>query len=76
LTEANLSGANVRGSDLAETRLTQTNLAGADLSLVTNLSSDNLKTALIDRKTKLPDNLEIQWISETEFECTESAGEE
>jgi len=48
-------------------------LTGADLSLVTNLSGDNLKTARIDRKTKLPDNLEVQWISETEFECTESA---
>jgi hypothetical protein len=30
-----------------------------------------LKTALIDRKTKLPDNLEVQWTSETEFECTD-----
>jgi uncharacterized protein YjbI with pentapeptide repeats len=76
LTEANLSGANVRGSDLGETRLTRTNLAGADLSLATNLSSDNLKTALIDRKTKLPDNLAVTWTSETEFECTESAVEE
>ena len=70
LTEANLSGANIRGSDLAETRLTGTNLKGADLSLTTNLTSDNLKTALIDRKTKLPDNLEVTWTSETEFECT------
>jgi uncharacterized protein YjbI with pentapeptide repeats len=76
LTEANLSGANVRGSDLAETRLTQTNLAGADLSLATNLTRDNLKSAHIDRETKLPDNLEVQWTSETEFECTESAKEE
>ena len=76
LTEANLSGANIRGSDMGETRLIQTNLAGADLTLATNLTSENLKTALIDRKTKLPENLEIQWISETEFECTESASEE
>jgi hypothetical protein len=30
-----------------------------------------LKTALIDRKTKLPDNLEVQWTSENEFECTD-----
>ena len=68
-----MCSSDLRGSDLGETRLTRTNLAGADLSLTTNLSSDNLKTALIDRKTKLPDNLEVQWISETEFVCTESA---
>lgn len=73
MTGADLSGANIRGSDLGETRLAQTNLAGADLTLVTNLSSENIQTALIDRKTKLPDNLTIEWISETEFKCTESA---
>jgi len=36
---------------------------------VVNLSPKELTLAIIDKKTKVPDNLEIHWFSDETFEC-------
>jgi uncharacterized protein YjbI with pentapeptide repeats len=59
LKEANLSGAdfteaNFRGSDFKNANLSGTILRGADLTDVTNLTREQLATAILDDQTKLP----------------------
>lgn len=79
LSEANLRGANLRWSDLQNANLTSANLTRADLmktdlrkanlTNVKNLSCEQLHSAFIDKSTKLPEYIDISWISETEYEC-------
>lgn len=59
LSEANLTGAylgkaNLRDANLNGTILEKANLEGADLTGVRGLTSGQLKTAIVDRKTQLP----------------------
>jgi hypothetical protein len=38
---------------------------------VVNLSPKEVTMAIIDEKTRVPDNLEIHWTSDETFECKE-----
>ncbi|MGV7221200.1 MAG: pentapeptide repeat-containing protein [Nitrospinales bacterium] len=79
LTEANLSGADLTSSVISEGVLKHANLEdaeldeaylhGADLSGALNLTPDQIESAFIDRETKVPDYIEINWTSETGFTC-------
>ena len=83
LTEANLSGADLTSSVISEGILKQANfedaeldeayLHGADLSGALNLTPDQVESAYIDRDTKVPEYIEINWTSETGFTCKERA---
>lgn len=66
LSEANLNGANLEDADF-----TDAYLCGVDLSQVLNLTCDQLELANLDRDTRLPDYIQITWLSDTNFECTE-----
>jgi len=59
-----LAGANFKDTSLSETKLT-----GVDLSQVLNLSPEEITLAIIDKKTKVPDYLEIVWISDETHDC-------
>ena len=64
LVEADLSGANMEDAELEDAYLNAANLEG-----VINLTADQLDLAVLDKETKLPDNIEITWIDEELFEC-------
>ena len=64
LSEANLKGANLEDADF-----TDAYLCGVDLSQVLNLTCDQLEPANLDRDTRLPDYIQITWLSDTSFEC-------
>ena len=66
LIEANLKGANLEDADF-----TDAYLAGSDLSQALNLTCDQLELANLDRDTRLPDYIQITWLSDTHFECKE-----
>jgi uncharacterized protein YjbI with pentapeptide repeats len=66
LSEANLNGANLEDADF-----TDAYLCGVDLSQVLNLTCDQLELANLDRDTRLPDYIQITWVSDTVFECKE-----
>ena len=81
---ANLSGASLKGAQLSAADLRWTHLAGADfegaelletklkgtdLSGSLNIDPEELATAILDEKTKIPDYLEVIWTSEDTFEC-------
>jgi len=51
---ADFTGANFRGADFKNANLSGTILRGADLTDVTNLTREQLATAIIDDQTKLP----------------------
>ncbi|SVE47569.1 uncharacterized protein METZ01_LOCUS500423, partial [marine metagenome] len=71
LSESNLRKATLTGANFKDARLLETKLTGVDLSQVVNLSPKEVTLAIIDKKTKVPDNLEIHWISDETFECKE-----
>ena len=66
LSEATLNGANLEDADFTEAYL-----CGVDLSQVLNLTCDQLELAYLDRDTRLPDYLQITWVSDTVFKCKE-----
>lgn len=55
LAGADASGAVFRGSDFANANLQDTRLIGADLTDAKNLTVAQLRSAIIDETTKLPD---------------------
>ncbi|WP_281301153.1 MULTISPECIES: pentapeptide repeat-containing protein [unclassified Iodidimonas] len=57
LENANLSKASLVGANLKNTRLKGTILKGADLSDVRNLTEEQIKQAITDEETILPDYL-------------------
>ena len=61
ISHSNLLGADLSGVDIR----------GARLVYVENLECHQLNSAKIDRKTKLPDHIQITWISGSDFECAE-----
>ena len=81
LTEANLSGANLTSSIISEGILKNANLEdaeledafmhGTDLSGAINLTPDQIESAYIDKETKVPEYIEINWTSETGYSCRE-----
>jgi uncharacterized protein YjbI with pentapeptide repeats len=65
LTRANLSGADFtnaifRGADFRDATLDGTILKGADLTDAKNLTSSQLKKAVLDEATKLPEGFSIK----------------
>ena len=66
LSEANLNGANLEDADFTEAYL-----CGVDLSQTLNLTCDQIDLAYLDRDTRLPDHIQITWLSDTAFECKE-----
>ena len=66
LSEAKLNGANLENADFTEAYL-----CGVDLSQVLNLTCDQLELAYLDRATRLPEYIQITWVSDTVFECKE-----
>lgn len=64
LSEATLNGANLENADFTETYL-----CGVDLSQTLNLTCDQLELAYLDRETRLPGYIQINWLSDSAFEC-------
>jgi uncharacterized protein YjbI with pentapeptide repeats len=58
LCRADLSGADLRGASLASAFLKRTDLAGADLSTARGLTAAQIREALGDDRTRLPENIE------------------
>lgn len=71
-TGAVLSEADLRGANLENAEFEDAYLNGADLSGATNLTCDQIDLAYLDKDTRLPDNIRIQWISDDQFECCEN----
>jgi hypothetical protein len=69
ISESNLRKANLAGANFKDVKLSETKLTGVDLSKVVNLSPKEVSLAIIDKKTKVPDSLEIFWTSDDTFEC-------
>lgn len=84
LEEANLMVANLTNADLSDTKLINskmtgpnlqsatlfnTNLKGADLGGAKNLTCQQLQSAEIDRKTKLPDYIKVTWADDDTYTC-------
>ena len=69
---ANLESANLESSNLNFADLNETNLKSANLRKVGSLTCEQIKRAIINKKTKIPKHLEIVWKSENEFECREN----
>ena len=62
----------MRGADFAEAQLEGTDFSSADLGLVTNFTSEQANATIIDKKTKLPDHLLVDWIDDTTFKFRET----
>lgn len=60
LDRANLSETSFNNVDFNKTSLFSTNLSGADLKSVENLTFEQLSKAIIDKNTSLPEDLENQ----------------
>jgi uncharacterized protein YjbI with pentapeptide repeats len=71
LSEANLAAAYLSSALMQGAHLQSANLNQAVLRYSMNLTSEQIQSAKIDRKTKVPNYLEIHWVSETEFSCEE-----
>ena len=71
LYEANLEAAYLSSALMQGTDLQFANLNQAVLRYSMNLTPDQVQSAKIDRKTKVPHYLKIHWDSETEFRCEE-----
>jgi uncharacterized protein YjbI with pentapeptide repeats len=57
LAGADLSNADLRGADLRDANLRGTILHGADLTGVRNLTARQLREAIVDERTKLPEDV-------------------
>ena len=57
---ANLQGANLEKANLRDARLQGANLRGVDLANVRNLTKEQIASAMMDEKTRLPDYLKAQ----------------
>jgi len=62
LTGADFTNAILRGADLKDAILDGTVLKGADLSGARNLTISQLRKAILDEKTKLPEGLSLSQI--------------
>ncbi|MHB8069971.1 MAG: pentapeptide repeat-containing protein [Desulfobaccales bacterium] len=60
LTNSNLTGANLGGANMADAWLEKTCLKGANLMGVSGLTEEQIKSAIIDENTKIPDYLKIK----------------
>jgi len=70
-TSAVLSEATLNGANLEDADFTEAYLCGVDLSQALNLTCDQLELAYLDRETRLPDYIQIKWLTDSTFECQE-----
>ena len=61
--------ANMKMGQFADAILKGANLKGADLSEAEDLTCSQVQSATIDRNTKLPSNLCIEWNPDDTFQC-------
>ena len=66
---ANLQKADLRHANLMKADLLNADLRETDLSAAKHLQCEQLKSAIINQKTKLPSYLKISWISESSYKC-------
>ena len=66
---AGLQVANLSSGVLKNSNLKGADLKGANLRYTTGLTKDQIESALIDRNTRLPSYLKVEWKSENEFKC-------
>ena len=57
LSEADAANSSFRGADFENTNLRGTKLQGADLRDARNLTEEQIRSAVIDERTRLPDHL-------------------
>ncbi len=69
LSYAVICEADLRRADLGEADLTETYLHGADLSEAFNLTAEQVESAYIDKETKFPQYIEVEWVSDKAFVC-------
>jgi uncharacterized protein YjbI with pentapeptide repeats len=66
---ANLEGANLTAAHFENTNLRKANLKGANLDRVSNLTCDQIESAVIDKNTRLPDYITLTGSLESAYEC-------
>ena len=73
LSQADASGAAFRNSDFSGARLAGTILRGADLTGATNLTIEQLSSAVIDKRTLLPSYIDRNLLKEADDIQAEAA---
>ncbi len=68
-TGAIMSEANLSNTDLEGAEFTDAYLCGTDFSGAINLTCDQIDLATLDKDTRLPDYIKIEWTSDTTWEC-------
>ena len=71
LEDAGLQTANLNRAVLRGANLTRTDLRGANLRYVVGLTREQIKLAIINKKTLLPHHIKVKWTSETSFDFDE-----
>ena len=70
---ADFGGANLTGADLSESAVNVANFTGAQLYGAdlrgASFTCKQLRTALLDKTTRVPGNITLTWTSDTTFEC-------
>jgi len=66
---ANLKGANLSAADFYNTNLRKANLKGANLDRAFNLTCDQIESAVIDKKTRLPNYITLTGSPGLAYEC-------
>jgi uncharacterized protein YjbI with pentapeptide repeats len=69
LSKANLKGAILIGADLEGADLTGADLAGANLNRAENINCEQIKSAVIDENTRLPDYISLSESSDSAYKC-------
>ena len=72
LQQARLCNATLHRATLSKADLTGADLTGADLSQVINLTCAQLASARVDKTTRLPDYIRLDWLTDTEFKCRDN----
>jgi uncharacterized protein YjbI with pentapeptide repeats len=75
LSESNLSQVNFQNAFLVEARFDDANLEGANLNRAGGLTCDQIKSAVIDESTHLPDYIVIAGSTKSVFKCENLFGE-
>jgi uncharacterized protein YjbI with pentapeptide repeats len=69
LSHANFEDANLASSNLNNANLSQANLKGANLTRATNVTCEQIKSAVIDKNTNLPDYISLYGTLESSYAC-------
>jgi uncharacterized protein YjbI with pentapeptide repeats len=72
LSEANLKGANLTITQLHEAHIQGADLRGANLDHAAGLTCEQIKSAVIDEKTRLPNYISLTGSLESEYICVHS----